>query len=95
MLKLTKSIIVPNRVWNINDLTEEEIRDLHFELDYVQETERWWEQEPLQTLDLSCNTLKKIDPQIENLTELTTLYVSITVLYTKKLHICKTLCNKL
>ncbi|XP_033364700.1 leucine-rich repeat-containing protein 40-like [Bombus vosnesenskii] len=66
---------VPNRVWNINDLTEEEIRDLHFELDYVQETERWWEQEPLQTLDLSCNTLKKIDPQIENLTELTTLYL--------------------
>lgn len=62
------------------------MRNLHFELDYVHENEKWWEQEPLKTLDLSHNSLKTIEPQIENLLELTTLYVNITVLYVKKLH---------
>ena len=62
------------------------MRNLHFELDYVHENEKWWEQEPLKTLDLSYNSLKTIEPQIENLSKLTTLYVNITVLYVKKLH---------
>ncbi|KOX78634.1 Leucine-rich repeat-containing protein 40 [Melipona quadrifasciata] len=67
--------MVPDRVWNINDLTEEEVRNLHFELDYVHENEKWWEQEPLKTLDLSYNSLKTVEPQIENLSELTMLYL--------------------
>uniref|UniRef100_V9IBX9 Leucine-rich repeat-containing protein 40 n=1 Tax=Apis cerana TaxID=7461 RepID=V9IBX9_APICE len=66
---------VPDRVWTINDLTEEEIRNLHVELDYIHDNERWWEQEPLKILDLSCNSLKAIDSKVECLTELTTLYL--------------------
>ncbi|XP_054001277.1 leucine-rich repeat-containing protein 40-like [Hylaeus anthracinus] len=64
---------VPNRVWSINELTEEEVKELHIELDYVHKNERWWEQEPLKILDLSCNSLTRIDPKIQCLTELTTL----------------------
>ncbi|EFN72743.1 Leucine-rich repeat-containing protein 40 [Camponotus floridanus] len=64
---------VPDQVWNINELTEEELRDLHFELDYEHKEERWWEQEPLKTLDLSSNSLITIDDKIQFLTELSNL----------------------
>lgn len=70
-------IAVPNRVWSINELSEDEVKDLHFELDYTHANERWWEHEPLKTLDLSSNSLTTIDPKIECLTQLTTLHVSI------------------
>ncbi|XP_033338539.2 uncharacterized protein LOC117227426 isoform X1 [Megalopta genalis] len=68
---------VPSRVWHINALTREEVKQLHFEFDYVHENERWWEQEPLKTLDLSYNSLTTISSKIECLSELTTLLVSI------------------
>ncbi|XP_070511953.1 leucine-rich repeat-containing protein 40 isoform X2 [Cardiocondyla obscurior] len=64
---------VPDRIWSINELTEEELRDLHFELDYEPEEERWWEQEPLKTLNLSFNSLTVISEKIQFLTELSTL----------------------
>ncbi|XP_003700527.2 leucine-rich repeat-containing protein 40 isoform X1 [Megachile rotundata] len=64
---------VPNKVWSINELTDEEVKELHYELDYVHENERWWEQELLKTLDLSFNSLVVIDSKIECLSELTTL----------------------
>ncbi|XP_029177180.1 leucine-rich repeat-containing protein 40-like [Nylanderia fulva] len=64
---------VPDRVWTINELTEEELRDLHFELDYEHREERWWEQEPLKILDLSSNSLTVIDDKIQFLTELSNL----------------------
>ncbi|CAL7952317.1 unnamed protein product [Xylocopa violacea] len=94
---------VPNRVWCINELTEEEVRNLHFELDYTHENERWWEQEPLKTLDLSCNNLTAIDPRIECLTDLNALYLQSNMLHTlpaeignlKKLKILNLSNNKL
>ncbi|KAL6255824.1 hypothetical protein P5V15_013067 [Pogonomyrmex californicus] len=64
---------VPDRIWSINELTKEELCDLHFELDYIHEEERWWEQEPLKILDLSFNSLTVIDDKIQFLTELSTL----------------------
>lgn len=70
-------ITVPDKVWNINGLTEEELRDLHFELDYEHKEERWWEQEPLKALDLSSNSLAIIDDKIQFLTELSNLNVCI------------------
>lgn len=70
-------IAVPDRVWSINDLMEEELRDLHFELDYEHKEERWWEQEPLRVLDLSSNSLTVIDDKIRLLTELNNLNVCI------------------
>ncbi|XP_043249061.1 leucine-rich repeat-containing protein 40-like isoform X2 [Colletes gigas] len=71
---------VPNRVWSINELTQEELKELHFELDYVHKDERWWEQEPLKILDLSHNSLTKIDSKVESLTELTTLLLHDNIL---------------
>lgn len=70
-------ITVPDKVWNINELTEEELRDLHFELDYKHKEERWWEQESLKVLDLSSNSLTVIDEKIQFLTELSNLNVCI------------------
>ncbi|XP_012540763.1 leucine-rich repeat-containing protein 40 isoform X2 [Monomorium pharaonis] len=64
---------VPDKIWSINELTEEELRDLHVEFDYEPLEERWWEQEPLKMLDLSFNSLTVIDEKIEFLTELSTL----------------------
>ncbi|XP_011881577.1 PREDICTED: leucine-rich repeat-containing protein 40-like isoform X2 [Vollenhovia emeryi] len=64
---------VPDRIWNINELTEEELRDLHIELDYEPLEERWWEQEPLKMLDLSFNSLTVISDKVQCLTELSTL----------------------
>ncbi|XP_032664524.1 leucine-rich repeat-containing protein 40-like isoform X3 [Odontomachus brunneus] len=66
-------VAVPDKVWSINELTEEELQHLHFELDYEHKEERWWEQEPLRVLDLSCNSLTTIDDRIEFLEELDTL----------------------
>ncbi|XP_076162083.1 leucine-rich repeat-containing protein 40 isoform X2 [Ptiloglossa arizonensis] len=71
-LKITENMYsVPDRLWSINELTEEEVQQLHFELDYVHKNERWWEQKPLKILDLGWNNLTSIDPKIERLTELT------------------------
>ncbi|XP_035741438.1 leucine-rich repeat-containing protein 40-like isoform X1 [Vespa mandarinia] len=61
---------VPNRVWTINELTEDELKKLNFELDYDETEQRWWEQESLKKLDLSCNSLITIDAQIKNLNDL-------------------------
>lgn len=60
-------------------MTEEELRNLHFELDYEHKEERWWEQEPLRILDLSCNSLTAIDDRIEFLEEVNTLDVRIMI----------------
>ncbi|XP_012217891.1 leucine-rich repeat-containing protein 40-like isoform X2 [Linepithema humile] len=64
---------VPDRIWSINELTKEELHDLHFELDYEHKEERWWEQEPLKVLDLSSNNLTAISDKVQFLTELSTL----------------------
>ncbi|XP_026827400.1 leucine-rich repeat-containing protein 40 isoform X2 [Ooceraea biroi] len=64
---------VPEGVWNINYLTEEELHNLHFELDYEHKEERWWEQEPLKILDLSSNSITEIDQRISLLEDLNTL----------------------
>jgi len=73
-------IAVPDGLWSINELTEEELRNLHFELDYEHKEERWWEYEPLKILDLSCNSLTVIDNKIQFLTDLNTLDVCIKCL---------------
>ncbi|KAK2578306.1 hypothetical protein KPH14_002582 [Odynerus spinipes] len=64
---------LPSRVWTINELTEDELKELHIELDYDHKEQRWWEQEPLKLLDLSCNSLTNIDAKIENLNDLSDL----------------------
>ncbi|XP_024938100.1 leucine-rich repeat-containing protein 40 isoform X2 [Cephus cinctus] len=64
---------VPNRVWSINELTPEEIRQLDVGLEFNDDKEKWWEQEPLKILDLSSNSLTELDPKVEFLSELSIL----------------------
>jgi len=79
ILNVKNRIAVPDRIWSINELTKEELRDLHFELNYEPEEERWWEQEPLKVLDLSSNSLTTISDKIQFLTELKTLDVNFAI----------------
>ncbi|XP_011312229.1 leucine-rich repeat-containing protein 40 isoform X2 [Fopius arisanus] len=61
---------VPERIWNINQLSREEAEELGRNLDFDDDKERWWEQEPLRKLNLGGNSIKIIDPKIEYLAEL-------------------------
>ncbi|XP_071445010.1 leucine-rich repeat-containing protein 40-like isoform X2 [Hetaerina americana] len=63
----------PEKIWEINDLDEAEIRLLDVKLDRDTEGDRWWEYEPLHQLDLSSNCLTQISSKIQNLSTLTTL----------------------
>ncbi|KAG8236960.1 hypothetical protein J437_LFUL016156 [Ladona fulva] len=64
---------VPDKVWDINDLDEAEIRQIDVKLDRDTEGDRWWEYEPLHLLDLSSNSLTKLSAKIRNLSSLTVL----------------------
>ncbi|XP_012286484.1 leucine-rich repeat-containing protein 40 isoform X1 [Orussus abietinus] len=61
---------VPLRVWNIHEWTDEEMKHVNVAWDSQNEGERWWEQEPLKTLNLSCNSLIYLDSKIELLSEI-------------------------
>ncbi|XP_043269579.1 leucine-rich repeat-containing protein 40-like isoform X1 [Venturia canescens] len=71
---------VPNKIWTINDLTNEEIEELRLNLDFEDERDPWWEQEPLKALNLSSNSITNVDPKIEYLGELTDLDFSHNLL---------------
>lgn len=71
-------ILVPEKVWCINEPTEEEEVKTIFNLSNAStETIPWWEQETLKQLDLSCNSIKIVDSKISCLADLQILYVSI------------------
>ncbi|KAG7207977.1 hypothetical protein KM043_009557 [Ampulex compressa] len=71
---------VPKRIWSINELTEDELQKLHYELDYESAEQRWWEQESLKVLDLSSNSLTVIDSKIEYLADLKVLHLQNNLL---------------
>ena len=66
---------MPDKVWTINDLTDEEIEELRVNMVFDDDREPWWEQEPLKILDFSSNSLTRIDPKIEYLSDLTDVIV--------------------
>ena len=75
---LLKIIIpVPDRVYFINDYTEEELKQICIDLNMSSDVTRWWEQETLKHLDLSSNSIACISPKISCLLDLHTLHVSI------------------
>ncbi|KAH6941164.1 hypothetical protein HPB50_014463 [Hyalomma asiaticum] len=65
-------IDVPDQVWNINNLTEEERRGLSLSLDQC-DGDRWWDQADLTKLYLSANKLSSLSADIEKLQALTIL----------------------
>lgn len=69
--------IVPDRVWTINELTEEELKDLQVDLRNSDNQNKWWEYEPLKSLDLSSNSLTKLSEDVKYLGDLVNLDVRI------------------
>lgn len=68
---------MPDRIWTINDLTEEELRDLQVDLRHSDSQNKWWEYEPLKSLDLSSNSLTKLSENVKGLADLVNLDVRI------------------
>uniref|UniRef100_A0A182Y318 Disease resistance R13L4/SHOC-2-like LRR domain-containing protein n=1 Tax=Anopheles stephensi TaxID=30069 RepID=A0A182Y318_ANOST len=63
---------VPEKVWNLSD-SEENEKEVRYDLDRSNEEDSWWNQKSLTTLDLSSNTLTTISENIQNLADLTVL----------------------
>uniref|UniRef100_A0A182FGB9 Disease resistance R13L4/SHOC-2-like LRR domain-containing protein n=1 Tax=Anopheles albimanus TaxID=7167 RepID=A0A182FGB9_ANOAL len=63
---------VPEKVWNLSDSDENE-KEVRYDLDRTQEEDSWWNQKSLTSLDLSSNTLTLISENIQNLVDLTVL----------------------
>ncbi|KFB52891.1 AGAP006993-PA-like protein [Anopheles sinensis] len=63
---------VPEKVWNLSDSDENE-KEVRYDLERSNEEDSWWNQKSLTTLDLSSNTLTSISENIQNLADLTVL----------------------
>ncbi|XP_053672417.1 leucine-rich repeat-containing protein 40 [Anopheles nili] len=63
---------VPEKVWNLSDSDENE-KEVRYDLDRSNDEETWWNQKSLTSLDLSSNTLTTISENIQNLADLTVL----------------------
>lgn len=72
-------IEVPDIVWHINNLTEEEREGLTMSLDQC-DGDRWWDQVDLVKLYMSSNQLKQLSSEIEKLHALTILEVNDNLL---------------
>lgn len=63
---------VPERVYDINQ-ADDDSKKANLEKLSINEEDAWWNQVPLNNLDLSSNSLSHISPKIENLLTLTVL----------------------
>ncbi|XP_016969731.2 leucine-rich repeat-containing protein 40 isoform X4 [Drosophila rhopaloa] len=63
---------LPERLYDINE-ADTESKAVNLEQLTIKEEDAWWNQVPLNNLDLSSNTLTHISPKIENLQSLTVL----------------------
>lgn len=70
---------VPDQVWNIHNLSEDERRTMSLSLDQS-DGDRWWDQADLTRLYLSSNKLSSLSPDIEKLHALTILELNDNVL---------------
>ncbi|XP_039494751.1 leucine-rich repeat-containing protein 40 isoform X3 [Drosophila santomea] len=63
---------VPERLYDINE-ADADSKAVNLEQLTIKEEDAWWNQVPLNNLDLSSNTLTHLSPKIENLQSLTVL----------------------
>lgn len=61
---------VPENVWKIDELVMDDTKEIDFT---KSNTNNWWNEEPLKTLDLSSNAIKVISPNIKYLQQLINL----------------------
>lgn len=69
---ITHIFVVPDKVWKIEELVLNDTKEIDFGRS---DTDNWWNVEPLKTLDLSSNSIKKISPDVKFLQHLVTLKV--------------------
>ncbi|KAM8703043.1 hypothetical protein ACLKA7_005390 [Drosophila subpalustris] len=63
---------LPERLYDIND-ADEDSKKINLEQLSLNEEDAWWNQQPINNLDLSSNALTHLSPKIENLSTLTVL----------------------
>ncbi|KAL7726874.1 hypothetical protein ACLKA6_000891 [Drosophila palustris] len=63
---------LPERLYDIND-ADEDSKKANLEQLSLNEEDAWWNQQPINNLDLSSNALTHLSPKIENLLTLTVL----------------------
>eukprot|EP00099_Drosophila_melanogaster_P002061 NP_001097774.1 flyers-cup, isoform E [Drosophila melanogaster] len=68
----TRAEDLPKRLYDINE-ADADSKAVNLEQLTIKEEDAWWNQVPLNNLDLSSNTLTHISPKIENLQSLTVL----------------------
>ncbi|XP_039494755.1 leucine-rich repeat-containing protein 40 isoform X6 [Drosophila santomea] len=68
----TRSEDLPERLYDINE-ADADSKAVNLEQLTIKEEDAWWNQVPLNNLDLSSNTLTHLSPKIENLQSLTVL----------------------
>ncbi|XP_030369991.1 leucine-rich repeat-containing protein 40 isoform X4 [Scaptodrosophila lebanonensis] len=72
---------VPERIYDINE-ADADSQAANLEQLSIKEEDAWWNQVPLNNLDLSSNALTHISPKIENLQSLTVLILHDNALVT-------------
>ncbi|XP_043656084.1 leucine-rich repeat-containing protein 40 isoform X4 [Drosophila teissieri] len=68
----TRAEDLPERLYDINE-ADADSKAVNLEQLTIKEEDAWWNQVPLNNLDLSSNTLTHLSPKIENLQSLTVL----------------------
>lgn len=66
-------IAIPDRVYRINELNEQEKKDINMSLDKLVQEQAWWDFVPLTILDFSFNSLTMIKSDIQNFADLKVL----------------------
>jgi hypothetical protein len=66
---------VPDRIWTINELTEEELKNVQVDIRNSDNQDKWWEYETLKLLDLSSNSLTKLSEDVKYLSDIINLDV--------------------
>ncbi|XP_017117338.1 leucine-rich repeat-containing protein 40 isoform X3 [Drosophila elegans] len=69
---LSRAEALPERLYDINE-ADADSKAANLEQLTIKEEDAWWNQVPLNNLDLSSNTLMHLSPKIENLQSLTVL----------------------
>ncbi|XP_011498579.1 PREDICTED: leucine-rich repeat-containing protein 40-like [Ceratosolen solmsi marchali] len=73
---------VPDRIWTINELTEEELRNVQVDIRNSDNQAKWWEYETLKSLDLSSNSLAKLSEDVKYLADIINLDIHDNLLET-------------
>lgn len=73
--------VIPDRVYKINDLDEQERKNINHSLDKLVEEQAWWDFVSVTTLDFSFNCITTLESDIQNFVELKVLNLQYNSLH--------------